>query len=142
MNLSRPGFRNRGMSLIELMVVVAIVGILGAIAVPAYRNYVIRVTRTDAKRDLLAVSQRLERCFTRFNAYNNAGCDVALPYTTPEGTYTISGEVTATTYTVTATPQGGQANDAECSAFTVNQAGTQGITGNGDALACWTGRRS
>lgn len=142
MNHHKGSYRNRGMSLIELMIAVAIVGILAAVAVPAYRNYVIRVTRTDAKRDLLAVTQRLERCFTRFNAYNNAGCDVALPVTTAEGTYTITGNVTATTYTLTATPQGAQANDAECSAFTVNQAGTQGITGSGNALACWTGRRS
>lgn len=137
--------RQHGITLMELMVVLAIVGILSAIAIPAYRQHVVRVTRTDAKRDLMNIAQRLERCFTRSNDYEDdgSGADcVTLPQANPEGTYQVSGELTTRTFTLTATPLGGQASDAQCGAFTLNQLGQQGITGTGTAEGCWSGRRN
>lgn len=136
--------RQHGVTLIELLIVVAIVAILMAVGIPGYRQHMIRVKRTDAKRELLQVAGRLERCFTRTNDYtvaDNAGTDcVTLPYTNAEGTYQISGNITAAAFALTATPQGGQANDGACNAFTLNQLGTQGVTGSGTAAGCWGGR--
>ncbi len=143
----RTWMRQRGVTLIELLIVIVIVAILSAIAVPSYRKHVIRVTRTDAKRELLARASQLERCFTRTNDYtrvDDAGTAcAALPYTNPEGTYTISvSNYAAGTFTLTATPQGQQAKDTECKAFTIDQLGNQGVTGTSSATpqGCWAGR--
>jgi type IV pilus assembly protein PilE len=132
----------------ELMVVMVVIGILAAIAIPSYRQYVIRSTRTDAKRELLGLASRLERCFTRTFDYTRLDdvpnpC-VTLPQTLPEGTYVITAApaMTANTFTLVATPQGGQADDADCGAFTIDQLGRQGITGTGTAVGCWGGRRN
>lgn len=134
--------RMRGITLMELMVVMAVIGILSAIAIPSYRAYMIRVNRTDAKRDLMAFSQRLERCFTRTNNYTDAACTVnfGAGIVNAEGTYSVTAVMDANTYTLTATPVNGQAEDARCAAFTLNQAGVQGVTGTSPALDCWQGQ--
>src|SRR5262249_29419776 len=67
---------NAGVTLMELLTVVVIVGILSAIAIPSYRGYVIRANRADAKTGLLATAGSLERCFTRDNTY--ATCNLTL----------------------------------------------------------------
>ena len=67
----------RGFTLIELMIVVAIIGILAAIAVPQYLDYVTRSRRADGQSTLLQVAQALERCYTQFSAYNNTSCAVS-----------------------------------------------------------------
>lgn len=127
----------QGVTLVELLVVILIVGILAGIGIPSYRQYTIRVRRADAKIELTSAAQRLERCFTRFNAYNNAGCTLAVPYLTPDGTYNITGNINAATFTLTATPQGPQASDADCANFMLNQTGTQTVSGAKTAIQCW-----
>jgi type IV pilus assembly protein PilE len=141
MNSTSPGAQ-RGVTLIELMIVMVVVGILAAIAIPSYRNYVIRVKRTDAKRELMSYSSRLERCFTRGNDYTAAACTIDFTggITNAEGTYTTTAVMDANTYTLTAAPQGGQADDTSCGSFTINQAGVQGIIGGTlTAQQCWSG---
>jgi type IV pilus assembly protein PilE len=144
MTASVSAKRQKGMTLMELLIVVTVVGILTSIAIPNYRNYMVRINRTDAKRDLLSIAQRLERCFTRSTDYQLAergggvAC-VALPQDTPEGTYTISGVVNATNFTLTATPINGQSDDAKCTTLTLNSAGVQGATGTLTPLQCWQG---
>ena len=69
--------RIRGFTLIELLVVAAIVAILAAIAYPSYLEQVIKTRRAEGKATLNEVSQRLERCFTRFGSYLNANCTAA-----------------------------------------------------------------
>lgn len=141
----RRWLHQRGVTLIELMIVIVIVAILSAVAIPSYRKHVMRVSRTDAKRELLMLAGRLERCFTRTNNYTRLD-DVpnpclTLPYTVPEGTYRITASnYTANTFLLTATPQGKQANDNDCKAFTLDQLGVQSITGTGTAQGCWGGR--
>jgi type IV pilus assembly protein PilE len=138
--MNRHTLRNRGMTLVELLVVVTIVGILSAIAVPAYRGYVLRVGRTDAKVALTSAAQTLERCYTRFNAYNDPMCP-AIPATAPgagTATYTITAVPAANSFTLKATRANGQADDADCGDFTLDEKGVQGTSGGTKpAVECW-----
>jgi type IV pilus assembly protein PilE len=137
-----------GITLIELMVVVAIVGILAAIAYPSYRKQVLRSARTDAKVSLQQITQNLENCFTRFHAYDDSRCAVMTALTgaglrSNDLHYLITAEdENALEYTLVATPQGGQAADTECANFRLNQATARGVSGpKGDTPAgvveCW-----
>lgn len=134
--------RQSGITLIELMTVMVIVAILAAIAVPAYRAYVLRTQRSEAKTALLQVSSALERCFTRINRYDDDDCEAArapaLPLVAEGGRYRITAEFpTPTTYVLTATPLGGQAEDTECGSFTIDEVGRRGVTGTSAVDDCW-----
>lgn len=138
--------KQRGVTLIELLVVMVIVAILGAIAIPSYRNYVIRVSRTDAKAALTSAASFMERCFTRGNTYVGcpttpvmAGAGAPYPQTVPSGKYVVTIAVPAANqYVASATPQGPQAQDTQCGTFTLNQSGQQGVTSaTRTATECW-----
>lgn len=137
----------RGVTLIELLIVVAIIGIIAAIAIPSYRRYVVRANRADAKTALLQTAQSLERCYTNSTpfAYDSVTCQasVGFPFTVPSGFYVIDaagGAPEPQRYTITATPQGTQAGeDTQCGAFSLNQAGVQTVSGTLSAQPqeCW-----
>ena len=141
-----------GFTLIELMIVVAIVAILGAIAVPNYREYVARGYRNDAKSVLLENAQWLERNYTQSNAYNKDGAGAAvataqLPKQVAPSDpgaiarYNISfANIAADTFSLQAVPTGGQTGD-KCGTFTLSNTGDKDVSGNtGDATAitCWS----
>lgn len=132
--------RNTGVTLIELMVVVVIVAILAAIAYPSYRQYAIRANRTEAKTAMLQIAQGLEKCYTRFHVYDHDDCEVDTDLTTEAGNYAVVGVLGAQTYLLTATPQGGQADDTKCGILSLDQIGTRRER-NGQALVqankCW-----
>ncbi len=130
---------NRGMTLIELMIVVAIVGILSAVAYPSYQEYVRRANRADAQAGMLELAQWMERRFTTANRYAPADGNftASLPYTQSPRTGGARYNLTAVvggagqTFTLTATPAGGQVGD-RCGVMTINQ---QGVTT--PAVGCW-----
>jgi type IV pilus assembly protein PilE len=132
--------RQRGITLIELMIVMAIVGILAAIAVPAYRSYVVRANRADAKVAILQTAQALERCYTNSSpyAYNAAGCLVPATTTVASGTYRIDVVSTADAFVISGVPLGAQATgDTLCATFQLSSAGAQTVTGTLPAAECW-----
>ena len=127
------GRASRGMTLLELMIVVVVIGLLGAVALPAYQSSVRKAHRADAKTALTTAAQRLERFYTENSRYDTAtvgtkATDTISPKTENEY-YAVTLGVTPgvrTTYLLTATPQGAQAADA-CGNFTLNQDGVRGV---------------
>lgn len=135
--VQRQMVRMRGITLLELMIVVTIVGILAAFAFPSYRAQVIRTHRADGMAALMQESQRLERCYTRFSAYDNSNCD-APAFTSLDGHYIVEATRTASAFTLDATPQGGQADDTECAVLRLKSDGVQGSQGaDTDTNDCW-----
>ncbi len=126
-------YTERGFTLIELMMVIAILAIIVAVAIPAYNNQVQKARRADATSALLNGAQQLERCFTRFNAYDAGGCPNPAGLT-EDGFYNITVNRNETSFDLSAAPQGVQSSDP-CGTFTLDHLGNRGADSETDR--CW-----
>ena len=138
--------QQHGVTLIELVIVVVVIGILAAIAVPSYREYIIRANRTDARAALLALATAQEKYYLQCNSYAgtlNAGAanacppggSLRFPATSERGYYGIA--VTAADlngWTATAIPVDGQpqAQDKHCKFYSLTSTGLKGGGPNKD----------
>lgn len=144
--------KQNAFTLIELMITVAIIGILAGIAYPSYIDSVQKSRRSDATGALMGFANAMERRFTETNSYTGAAGTTATPadtgapriYPTQSpidgGTkfYNLTiNAASTTTYTLYAAPINAQSND-KCGTLTLDQTGTRGITATGvTATDCW-----
>ncbi|WP_333876969.1 type IV pilin protein [Methylobacter sp.] len=143
--------KQKAFTLIELMITVAIVGILAGIAYPSYKDSVMKSRRADVKGVVLGLANAMERLFTETNSYLGAAGTTATPadtgtpriYSIPAATsayYTVTiSAATASSYTLSAAPAGTQSTD-ECGTLTLTHTGVKGITGAASGITadyCW-----
>lgn len=142
---------NKGFTLIEMMITVAILGIISAIAIPSYAEYVRKGKRADAKVELLKIAQLQESYFVQNLSYASTLAQLGLTgtVTSEQGVYEMSVEATPSTctgvsganacngFTLTAEALGAQAND-KCEDFTLSNTGVKGRSGTGETVqGCW-----
>jgi len=123
----------KGFSLLELLITVMIIGILAAIAYPAYIDHMNKTRRTDGQAALMNLASYMESYFTENHTYVGATlANLGLTATSPQGFYTVGiRSASATAYTVFATPVGAQASDT-CGTLSLTNTNVRGPN-----LECW-----
>jgi type IV pilus assembly protein PilE len=132
---------NRGFTLIELMIVVAILAILATWGYSSYRDTILKSHRSEGLGELLTIADKLERYYADQRTYVGAtvgsAANAVHPASSENGYYTFSiTSATAVQFTLTAAPQGGQTDDTKCGTFTLTSQGARTASGT-DADKCW-----
>jgi len=146
--------KSKGFTLIELMIVVAIIGILVAVALPSYRSFVLKSHRTDAINGLLDAASRQARYYTINNTYSADMVTLGYPnsvsnaninpvpslanryYDVSVLTNTAATATAPAKFTLKAAAAGTQANDL-CGDFTYDDLGNKGVSGTATVASCW-----
>ncbi len=125
LGLSRTDKSQAGFSLIELLIVIAIIGILSAIGYPSYQSHMQNTRRSDAHLSLLEAAQAMERC--KATQYSYAGCAASVSPTTTQDYYTVALDPapTASSYRIVATAINQQTDDTDCLEIFLDQLGQQ-----------------
>lgn len=135
--------RQSGFTLVELMIVVVVIGVLAAIALPSYQNSVRKSRRSDAHSLLMEVANRQEQFFSNNNTYTDDPADLGYTATdgefrSPEDYYQVTlaapgGGALTTGFVATATPatDSAQAEDGDCLSMVYDNTGLK------SPVACW-----
>jgi type IV pilus assembly protein PilE len=146
--------RQAGVTLLEMLIVVAVISILTAVVYPSYQDYVVRGNRAVGKGALLEVAARQEQFFANNAGYGSGTEQLGYPSTyyvdrkggqgtSATGIYLIEVDNLTSApirdYTLTATPQNFQeTRDTECANLTLNERGVKGVEGQtGSGERCW-----
>lgn len=136
--------KTRGFTLIELMVTVAVIGILAALAYPSYTQYVVRANRSSAVSFLMNLASRQEQYNLDARQYTNQlsllGAATIPSEVSNNYQVTVTADNTAAppVYSVAAAPTGVQlARDTQCGTLTIDQTGNKTISGSGTTGKCW-----
>jgi len=129
--------KNRGFTLLELLITIAVIGIISSIAYPSYIDNISRANRSEAQRELLRMASLQEQYFIDHREYTadmtklGAGAD---PYITDSGLYSIDTTVVGITYTLVATAKGRQITaDSSCLTLSVTDTGKKTAA----STHCW-----
>lgn len=130
----------QGFSLIELVITITILGILAAVAIPAYNSQKLKGNRTEAISALTEAAQMQQRWYSDNGTYTSDADDIDMPATTETGKYTLAvNSSDSETFTVTATATSNQVADTNCRTFSLDQAGRKTSTDSGGSAStgCW-----
>jgi len=135
--------KQNGLTLIELIITVAIIGILAAVAWPAFERQSLKNRRSIGISALLKASNELQRCHSDVGGYidkNNNNCAFTTTSDPKHDYYTISATtLTVDTFALKATRKGAQADDNECGDLTLTHLGQKGYTGTATNVnRCWS----
>ena len=139
----------KGFSLLELLIAIAILGLLAAISFPSYKEQVTRSRRADAKVALYGIAEQVERHYSENYSYDGISSKLSFPHDSSQGYYKIDIVVPdptrGTGFLLTATPQKGQeVNDLDCQSFTFSDTGVENIANgprgapSATADRCWS----
>ena len=142
--LSNNSSKQLGFTLIELMIVIAIIGVVSAIAIPSYSSYLKKSRRADAKISLTKMADAQERWYLQRSTYSTSVADIGGADST-DGDYTLSaaagtdGILEGFILTATADSDGNQADDDQCKKFILNSLGVKTSLDSDDVASekCW-----
>lgn len=138
-----PAARQRGFTLIEVMITVAIIAIIASIAYPSYTESTQRSKRAEAKAHLMQLAQQLERCMSLYGSYSNASCNIqnGNSYASEKGYYDAAVTSDTTAFSIVGQPPttSSQFADTSCRTFTITHLGVKTATKSDGSAAteCW-----
>lgn len=136
----------RGVTLLEMLVVLLVVAVIAALALPAYRQHLLRVNRTEATRLLHEIAAAEERFYLRHGYYVSGisapppqGLGLASIADAPHYVFSVAVAEDGQTFIASATPtrEGGQDADGECLVFSLDQRGRRAVSGSRETSFCW-----